>query len=268
MTEKDRPDEPVSPGDAVSPLGELQTVFAAHIRDPENNPAPEGVEDRRMKIYRDLFFNNIQSMLAGNFPVLRAVYTEQGWLALIRDFYAHYRCHTPLFTEIAREFLRYLQDFRETREEDPAFLLELAHYEWVEMALELEERELADKTADPQGNLLAEPPFLSPLAWPLSYRFPVHRISPEFCPESPPDEPTHILVYRNRDHEVKFMQLNSVSRLLLEFLQEDSTSTGLELLNRVAGAIQHPNPEAVIEAGETLLEDLRSRDVLLGTRRP
>mgnify|MGYP001820390491 CR=1 FL=1 len=260
MTEKDRPDK-------MSRLGELQTAFAAHIRDPDRQPVPEGVEDRRMKIYRDLFFNNLQSMLAGNFPVLHAIYTEQNWLALIRDFYAHYRCHTPLFTEIAREFLRYLQDFREAQEDDPAFLLELAHYEWVEMALELDEKELADSVANPNGNLLTSPPILSPLAWPLSYRFPVHRISPDFQPSAPPDEPTHILVYRNREDDVKFMQLNSVSRLLLEFLQEDPASTGLELLNRVARTIQHPKPEAVIEAGEALLEDLRNRDILLGTRR-
>jgi len=26
--------------------------FAAHIRDPENNPAPDRIEDRRMGIYR------------------------------------------------------------------------------------------------------------------------------------------------------------------------------------------------------------------------
>ena len=267
MTEKNRPDKTTRPSDTESPLGELQTAFAAHIRDPENEPAPAGVEDRRMKIYRDLFFNNIQTMLAGNFPVLRALHTEQDWLGLIREFYAHYRCHTPLFTEIAREFLRYLQDFRETGEEDPPFLLELAHYEWVEMALELDEKDLAEIATNPEGDLLANPPLLSPLAWPLSYRFPVHRIGPDFRPDAPPDEATHILVYRNREDEVKFMQLNSVSRLLLEFLQEDPASTGLELLNRVAGAIQHPNPATVIEAGGALLEDLRNRDVLLGTRR-
>ena len=33
--------------------------FAAHIRDPENQAGPAGVEDRRMDIYRQLFFNNI-----------------------------------------------------------------------------------------------------------------------------------------------------------------------------------------------------------------
>ncbi|MCJ7814965.1 MAG: DNA-binding domain-containing protein, partial [Xanthomonadales bacterium] len=53
-------------------LKKLQTAFAAHIRDPENQAAPAGIEDRRMKIYRDLFFNNIRSLLSSNFPVLHS----------------------------------------------------------------------------------------------------------------------------------------------------------------------------------------------------
>ena len=48
--------------------------FAAHIRDPENKPAPENIEDRRMGIYRDLFFNNIEGFLSGTFPVLKRLY--------------------------------------------------------------------------------------------------------------------------------------------------------------------------------------------------
>ena len=40
-----------------------QYAFAAHIRDPENNPAPTGIEDRRMGVYRELFFNNLLNLL-------------------------------------------------------------------------------------------------------------------------------------------------------------------------------------------------------------
>lgn len=248
-------------------LSQLQTDFAAHIRDPENQPAPAGVEDRRMKIYRDLFFNNIQSMLAGNFPVLRQLHSESDWRDLIRDFYAHYRCQTPLFTEIAREFLRYLQDVREPLNSDLPFLLELAHYEWVELALELEEKELQDFDADPGGDLLSGIPQLSPLAWPLSYRYPVHNITPDHQPSEAPPEPTHLLVYRNRDDEVKFMRLNGVSRLLLSLMQEHPHLSGRELLERVAESIRHPNPESVIQSGAELLGDFRRRDIILGTRR-
>ena len=51
-------------------LARLQTEFTAHIRDPDRQAVPDGIEDRRMKIYRELFFNNISSLLASNFPAL------------------------------------------------------------------------------------------------------------------------------------------------------------------------------------------------------
>ncbi len=247
-------------------LSELQTAFSAHIRDPEHEAAPDGIEDRRMKIYRELFFNNIQSLLASNFPVIRALFDDDRWLGLIRDFYSEHRCQTPLFTEVAKEFLRYLQEGRGQREDDPAFLCELAHYEWVELALSLDERELDDVPADPDGNLLEGIPLLSPLAWVLSYRFPVHQIKPDFQPEQPGTEATHILVYRNRQHEVKFMQLNDVTRFFLESLREDQGRSGLELIRKVAHALHHPEPDRLIQAGAQLMDDLLRKDVLLGTR--
>lgn len=246
-------------------LHKLQTAFAGHIRDPENQPAPAGIEDRRMKIYRELFFNNISSMLAANFPVLRKLYIDDDWNALIRDFYSEHRCQTPLFPELPKEFLRYLQDVRGQRETDPAFLHELAHYEWVELALSLDERELDDAAAA-EDDLLEKIPVLSPLAWPLTYRFPVHLIRPDHQPKKAPQEATHILVYRDRQYNVKFMQLNDVTRYLLELMQEERELTGLELLQQVATTIRHPEPERMVPAGARLLEDLNNKDILLGGR--
>lgn len=244
----------------------LQNDFTAHIRDPERHASPEGIEDRRMKIYRDLFFNNINSLLASNFPVLRKLLDDGAWDALVRDFYANHRCRTPLFPEIGREFLRYLQDERETQENDLPFLLELAHYEWIELALSLDERNADDIAVERDGDLLHDSPVLSPLVQVLSYRFPVHRISPDYQPGSAPEQVTHLLVYRNRDDDVKFMQLNDVTRLLLEFMQASPQASGRELLKQVASAIRHPEPQKVISSGADLLESLAARDILLGTR--
>ena len=95
----------------------------------------------------------------------------------------------------------------------------------------------------------------------------MHQIRPGYQPDGPPDTATHILVYRNRQDEVKFMKLNDVSRHLLELLKEHPGATGLELLTQVAATIGHPEPERVIAAGADLLTDLKNKDVLLGTRR-
>ncbi len=93
----------------MSSLQQQQDALAAYIRDPDSVAPPPGIEPRRLKIYRELFFNNVSGLLAGNFPVLRSIYGDAGWQTLIRDFYRDHECRTPLFPELPREFLRYLE---------------------------------------------------------------------------------------------------------------------------------------------------------------
>lgn len=253
------------------PLATLQNAFAAHIRNPAGAPAPAGIDERRMQVYRRLFFNNVRNFISGSFPVLRKLYDESAWTALVRDFYIEHRAQSPLFPELSGEFLRYLEVGRQERAGDPPFLLELAHYEWVEGALSRDPRELEDFSdengVDAGGNLLTGAPVISPLAWSFTYRYPVHRISPDFVPSEPPGQPTHLLVYRNHADTVKFMQLNAVSHLMLALLRDRSGLTGQQLLELTARQIGHLSPASVIEHGLQLLEDLRRRDVILGTRR-
>lgn len=247
-------------------LRESLTAFAAHLRNPERNPPPGDLEDRRLEIYRGLFFRNIRNFLSSNFPVLRKLHDAEAWDRLTREFYDRHRSATPLFPEIPREFLRYLQDEREPREEDPPFMLELAHYEWVELALSLDEEDIDAIPADPEGDLLESMPVLSPLAWPLSYRYPVHRISPEYQPQEAPEQPTHLLVYRTRNDTVKFMSLNPVTLRMVQLLKDSQLSSGLDVLKQLAQEMSHPDPQVVIAGGRQVLQDLRSRDIILGTR--
>jgi len=246
-------------------LAGLQTAFAAHLRNPELFAAPDGIEDRRLQIYRELFFNNICKHLSGNFPVLKKIYGDIAWRKLAREFYTEHRAHTPLFPEIPKEFLRYVQEQRKGRPGDPPFLLELAHYEWVELALGLDPHEIDEIEVHADGDLLQGVPLLSPLAWPLAYQFPVHRISPDFQPAIAPAEHTRLLAYRNRKDQVKFMEINPVTWLLLENLQNGGQS-GREILLSIATAIGHSDSHALIEHGKKLLLDLQQRDVVLGTR--
>ena len=110
-------------------------AFAGHIRDPDNVPAPEGIEERRMAVYRELFFNNIRNLLATMFPVIRKLHSDDKWHALIRQFMQHHRAETPYFLQLPQEFLAFLQNEYELQDDDYPFLLELAHYEYVELAL-------------------------------------------------------------------------------------------------------------------------------------
>ena len=241
-----------------------QMEFAAHIRDPEHRLRPGDVEDRRMAIYRDLFYNNVEGFVSSGFPVLRSLYDDSAWQRLVRSFFVHHRCKTPYFLEIAQEFLHYLEHEHSADSADPPFLVELAHYEWVELALQIEDETVAQDVIDPSGDLLSGVPVLSSLAWVLSYRFPVHRISPDFRPCEPPTAPTHLLVLRDRNDHVRFHEINAVTARLLTLLGEDSSKSGRELLLQIAAELQHPKPDSVVENGLQILEDLRRQGVVLG----
>ncbi|HVV96594.1 MAG TPA: putative DNA-binding domain-containing protein [Rhodanobacteraceae bacterium] len=249
-----------------SPTAALQHAFAAHLRDPERSPAPSDVEPRRMAVYADLFFNNVAGLLAANFPVIRSLHDGDAWRALVRAFYRDHRCHTPLFTDIAREFIRYLEDREDGASDEPPFLAELAHYEWSELALSLDESDLAAIAHDPDGDVVDGIPIVSPLARVLAYRFPVHRIRPDFQPSEPPSQPTLILLVRDRADELHFLEIDALTALLFERLQANTEASGRACLGALLAELGR-NDDAVRESGLAILTQLRARDALLGTRR-
>lgn len=247
-------------------LNDMQMAFAAHLRDPANQPAPEGIENRRMQIYRDLFYNNVEGFVSGAFPVLRSLTSDEKWHRMVRDFFAHYRCQTPYFLEISEEFLQYLQNQRTPEQDDWPFILELAHYEWVELVADSAVETIPTTGFNPDGNLLNGRPCLSPLAYVVSYQFPVHQIGPDYTPQEPSATPTFLIVYRNSDLEVKFMEINSVSARLLVLLQENESFTGLNAIEVIQGEINHPNPQVVIDGGQQALNHLHQTGIILGTQ--
>ena len=238
-----------------------QFALAGHVRDPVRNPPPPGIEDRRLAVYRELFFNSIAGLLSGNFPVIRQTLGEAAWVALVREFYAGYRCQTPLFTEIGREFVRFL----ELRGSDPEtpWLHELAHYEWVELALQIAED--TQPPHDPDGDLLAGRPVCSPLAWALAYAWPVQRIGPAFRPSEPSATPTLLLVRRDAAGDVQFSELSPLVYRLLALLDAGEHGSGRAVLESLSVEAAAPEREAFVSEGAAMLRQLRAQGVLIGT---
>ncbi|MGZ5076011.1 MAG: HvfC family RiPP maturation protein [Methylobacter sp.] len=237
-----------------------QLEFASYIRDPENNPPPADVQPERMAMYRELFFNNIDSFLSANFPVLRTLLNDRQWFELGQDFFAKHASQSPHFSEIPEEFLDYLQNERDTSADFP-FMLELVHYEWVEMALSIA-KETIPANQPNLDNLLNQQIGLSPLAWPLAYQYPVHKISPAFLPETVPEQATFLIVYRNPDDEVNFIEISPITYRLLEIIQEREQVLTADCLKQVAEELKHPNPEIIISGGLRILKELAEKTVI------
>ena len=245
---------------------DVQYIFTQHMRDPEKNPAPAGIEERRIRVYCDLVYNNIESFIANSFPVLRKIIDDKKWHEMIRDYVASHQSHTPLFPKMPLEFLRYLEHERSEHTEDYPFMLELAHYEWIETSVAMDPREIDFSNVNKDGDLLQGIPVLSQIALPLVYNWPVHKIGPDFLPKEKPDEPTYVIVYRRTTDDVGFMVLNNVSARLVEKIQNNNGQTGLDILVLIAKELNHPDAGVVIQGGLQIMQDMYEKNILLGTR--
>lgn len=263
-----RPRERASAAADRLPFQRQQMAFAAHIRDPQSAPVPQGIEDRRMAIYRELFFNNLHKLISNTFPVLRKLHSAEQWRALVREFMVRHEAQTPYFLEIPREFLAFLEQDHIAGESDYPFLLELAHYEWAELALSVAPEQDDMRLIDADGDLLEGIPVKSVLAWLLQYRFPVHRISPDFKPEAPAGQPTFLAIWRKPDDELGFMELNPLSaRLLAQVESNPQLRSGRELVQELAGEFMPANPDAFLVHGADALREFRQAGIIAGTRR-
>lgn len=242
-------------------LAALQKRFADHIRDPDTNPAPDGIEPRRLAIYRRLFFNNVSSLFEKNFTIVRRVVPDARWKEMIRAFLAEHRSTTPLFPEIGREFVRFLEADPSRHAEWP-WLAELAHWQYLNTCARNDERDPTETSSDPGGDLVDGVPRLNPTLVLAAYRWPVHEIRADQLPETP--EETVLAVWRTVDEKIGRLRINAVTGRVLELLKEDSERTGLVVLERIADELAHPQPTELIEHGRQLLDDLRTRGLILG----
>lgn len=243
---------------------QFQSAFAARLRDPQRAPLPVGAPERRMRAYEELVFNNLMSFLDPCFPVARSLLGATAWCDLGHRFLADHRCRSPLFRDIPGEFLGWVAERLDGWFPDRPFLGELMHYEWLELTLEV----AADSPAeaiDPAGDLLSGEPAWNPLTRIAGYRFPVHRIGPDFQPVEPESIPCCYLLYRDAEARVRFVQLTPVSARMAELLGQGGLS-GRAVCEQVAAEIGLPADEALLHNGLAQLEAFRAIGVVQGTR--
>jgi hypothetical protein len=216
----------------------------------------------RAQVYRDLVFSNLSSLLSGTFPVLVRILGDSDWRSLVRIFLRDYRAQTPKFGEIAQEFVEFLAAEPQVLSDGPwpPFMVELAHYEWVEMALQQSDAE--PLPAGDAGLLLDRPLQVSPLAWPLAYGWPVQKVGPDYRPQVPPAQPTLLLVRRAEDWSVRFSELSPLAWRLLQRIGEFPELDGRAQLEGLAVEAGMAGSQAFIDSGLALLRQMHRERVI------
>ena len=129
------------------------------------------------------------------------------------------------------------------------------------MALSIAMEEVAYYHMD-LDNLLDQSVALSPLAWPLAYQYPVHKIGPAFLPLDAPEQPTFLIVFRDRHDDVHFMEITPITYRLLEIIQEQEKPLAEDCLKQITRESNHPNPEQIIAGGLQILKELAEKTII------
>lgn len=240
---------------------EIQTAFMQHIRDPENHHF-DGVEDRRLAIYRELFFNNVEGFVSSGFPVLRSLYEKPQWLTLVRQFFSLHDCQSPYFLHIAQEFIEFLSEQYQVTENDPPYLLELAHYEWVELAISIKDKAINEHPIS-SDSLAHMPLRFSSLAMRVSYQYPVQFAASDNRDLAPMPQGNHLVVYRDQDDDIQFLAINALTAIMLEQIEQSNGMLFNDLLATLS--LQFPQfSESQLKQGLIqTLTDLANKQIIV-----
>lgn len=231
---------------------QTQKDFCAYLRKPTPFQIPQHIGEN-ISVYREVSLYSVDGLLKPTFPVLRSILSEEQWNDLIIQFFEACYVQSPISSDVPKEFVDFLEKLPNLQ---PAFLVELAHYEWVELAVMIDVSKVEKNL-----NFNIEKLVLNPTLRLLTYIYPVQQLSVDFQPPQPLDIPIFLAVYRDCNDDVQFMELNAVTARLLELLTKSSNAD--IIFNNLIKNLPNLNSTAIIEHGKTLLKELFESDVLL-----
>lgn len=221
---------------------------------------PPAFAASRAAIYRHLVAANLDECMRNILPRtthrLGEVFFEHA-----RRFYAERGPQTHYLRDVPAEFLVWVAPHFREDPRVPPFMLDLARHE----AVAIEVSALDDAVMREAGELLLDrPAVFAPAARVVHYEHAVHELSLDPEDRTAPDpRPVSLLVYRDAEHELRYLALSPAAAAILTHMLCPDVSVA-DAITRGAADVSAVVDEALLTGTSTLLADLAERGVLLG----
>ncbi|MBU2842489.1 HvfC family RiPP maturation protein [Acidithiobacillus thiooxidans] len=203
-------------------------ILTAHLRNPAQQPRPVFMDAQAVDIYRELMVGNFDAALRACFPLWIRCLGEAQYVRWRDAFIAEHACRSPFFRQIPDEFMAYLSQTPERLQQDLPYALELAHLEWLELALGVAQADtLPEQTVSESQDPWISPLRLNAVHALVQYAYPVQQLilRPTFsaAPVLDPN-PVSLYLYRDRDDAVQMLEPDALSLQILVSLDADPQS--------------------------------------------
>ncbi len=260
--------------DSLPEFQQYQHQFVDYLRHPlENEAIPESLP-QSSRIYAKLLYSKIEGSLDNCFPISCKLLGTKCWAQLIQSFIKNHRCKSPLYREIPDEFIAYLMNEQtQTTIVVPEFIVELAHYEWMELVLETEKATLTQPCFPINENILNVIPAFNPVFHLLHYHYPVQNITAsdpywtswESRTEPYSQETIILAVLRDSEDNVQFIEMNTVTARLIE-LTRQGFSTYKQALLELAAEMHYVDHETILPFGTAIFKQLEQQNIIIGSQ--
>lgn len=212
-------------------------------------------DEKRLKIYQELLLYNLNDVLSHTFPILLDLIPQDTWLQMLKNILKSEVVETPLFHELPLWLVNYIK--RHGISGYP-FAADLAHYEWVEIDVEISEHN-SSQPAVSSEKLIEQTWQLNTSSRLLSYQYEVDKIGINYQPKDPQE--TYMIVYQ-KNGGTAFLKLNEMTFQLLTMMLNESMSAQ-EIIQAMCQTYSTLQEDELITACLPLISDLYNEKVLI-----
>jgi len=217
---------------------------------------------KRLTLYRRLVRRGLRGAIRIQIP-RTAARLEARFAADVDTFFDEVMPSSHYLRDVAFEFVDWASErwLRDAAVHD--YLVDLARHELTAFDIA---GSPTRRTAAVRPELsLEEPVFFDPVAKIARYGYAVHRLeAAEEATDIPDAVSTALLIYRDAEHDVRYLELSSLAARIVERLMDGQVLS--EAMQGAAGDEGRVLEPAVLEGAARVLADLADRGVLLGVR--
>nr|WP_315262060.1 putative DNA-binding domain-containing protein [uncultured Limnohabitans sp.] len=238
---------------------QFQFALARHLRDPLGVSAPAGVSLADAAACTQDMVTHVSEVLAPAFPVTCALLGDDMWEHAVRLFLKDAQPHTPWASTTQRAFVDHVCESPDMQRL-PAWLQDLAHFEWLQNAVNT--TPVSWPACDVDANVMHHAVVLNPTHVEAAYEWPVHSIDTDHQPDDM--QSTYVSMLRDKDDTLHVLESNVFRGQLIDLLRDGQS--GEQAFMVLAMWLSHPEPEAFVREGAEVMAQLQREGIVLGAR--